>query len=264
LQQTPSTQKPSAHWLFPAQAPPTAFFVTHAPVWQNWEADRQSESTVQSVLQEVAPQMNGAQELGAPGGQLPLPSHFDAGVRVEPLQLALPHEVVLGVKRQVPAPLQNPSRPHRTVSAAHSFAGSVPLSTEAQVPSAGCPVCVALQDTHRPLHRLLQHTPSMQNPSRHSVAAEHAVPSTFCGVHCLVVRLQKFVPTQSWFAVHAVLQPAVGSHTAAPHAICVALPHIPWLHVLGDRKVPELHIPCPHWVPFGHFSHCPAPSHEPS
>jgi hypothetical protein len=82
-------------------------------------------------------QANGAHVLGAPGWQVPLPSHLGGKVRVIMLHMELPQVVPEGVKRQVPLPPQLPSLPHMVPSDAHSPAGSVPFKMLPQVPSLG-------------------------------------------------------------------------------------------------------------------------------
>jgi hypothetical protein len=123
-------------------------------------------------------------------GHAPFPSQVAGKVWVLcvlPLaQLSCRQPVPLGQGRQAPAPLHVPSRvqsPLATSPFLQRDLGSVwPLSTKEQVPAG--PACVPLQDLHRPPEgaseqALLQHTPSVQNPLRHWVAAVHAAPSPF-------------------------------------------------------------------------------------
>jgi hypothetical protein len=152
--------------------------VWHAPPLATWGTQAAPEQNVPA-----------AQLLAWPGGQLPRPSHRRAEINIPELHMALPQDVPETANRHAPPP-QNPSRPHAVPDAVHSFAGSVPLRTGAQVPSAGWPVWLALHETQTPLHRLLQHTPSTQKPSKHSVGPAHGVPSPLSGKHALVVGSQ--------------------------------------------------------------------------
>jgi hypothetical protein len=96
-------------------------------------------------------------------------------------QCAVPHATLVGANRHRPWP-QNPSAPQTSMPAAHSFSGSVPSTTSAQVPSVRWPVSTARQETHRPVHALSQQTRSTQFVEAHSCAALHAVPLILFGV----------------------------------------------------------------------------------
>jgi hypothetical protein len=53
----------------------------------------QSLSVVQEVLHAPAPHTYGEQSIPFAGAQVPVPLQFDDGVKVDPLQLDMPHEV---------------------------------------------------------------------------------------------------------------------------------------------------------------------------
>jgi hypothetical protein len=113
-----------------------------------------------------------------------------AGISVDPTHIVLPQEIPGGVNRQVPPPLHKPSWAQAVVSAVHSFPGSVPLRMKPQVPSACAPVWLARQDEQSPLQRLLQQTPSTQNPLRHWVIPPQGSPLPFCAEHFFVAGSQ--------------------------------------------------------------------------
>jgi hypothetical protein len=105
-------------------------------------------------------------------------------VWMPPLQLSGRQPVLVDHARQAPAPLHVPSfeqsPPTTLLFTQRDFGSAPPLSTAAQVPAAL--VRVPLQVLHRPslasAHALLQHTPSVQKPLWHWLAAVQAAPFT--------------------------------------------------------------------------------------
>jgi hypothetical protein len=68
---------------------------------------------------------------------------------------------------------QRPAAPHVPLqpgSPRQVPCGSVPAATRLQSPG------VRLHASHSPLHAVLQHTPSVQKPARHSLASMQAAP----------------------------------------------------------------------------------------
>src|SRR4051812_886740 len=62
------------------------------------------------------------------------------------------------------------------MASVHSLLGSVPALIEPQVPSAPLPFLLAEHAWQRPLHVLLQHTPSTQLPLAQSAPLPHFLP----------------------------------------------------------------------------------------
>jgi hypothetical protein len=123
-----------------------------------------------------------------PGLQTPKPSHMLAGVKVALLQDAVPQVLLLSTFWQAPVPSQLPVFPQAlvAVSSWQLLYGSLPATTDAQVPSATL-VSFFLHELHVPAHLLLQHIPSTQLPNVHSLSAAHVFPLSFCAVQVLVV-----------------------------------------------------------------------------
>ena len=126
-------------------------------------------------------------ELGS--GHAPLPSQKISEVRVLPVvgQLCARQAVVLGQGRQAPLPSHVPSLVQSALFAGSLFAqrdlgSEPPLSTLEQVPEGA--VLVPLHVLHRlpevaSAQAVLQHTPSVQKPLWHRVAAVQAAPLGF-------------------------------------------------------------------------------------
>jgi len=144
--------------------------------------------SVQVVAQAVADahlKLPGQGELVVAGIQVPLPLHLPAGVRVEPLQVAPPHDVVWTCNRQPPAPSQVPSWPQALlVSVAHSLSGSVATLTALHSPLV-LPVFALTQAMHRAGQLFSQHTPSTHEPEEHSRPALHVAPFVFFAAHAV-------------------------------------------------------------------------------
>jgi hypothetical protein len=200
LQQTPSTQRPAAHWLSPLQpAPIPPAFWQVALVLQKLP-DAQSDPLEQLVLQPLAVQAYVPQLIGACAGQVVLAGEQnDAGVKDDPLQVAGAHWAV--ELAQAPAPSQVLVFPH-PVPVAPQRVSFVPAPSGAQVPAP-----FTLHAWQAGQLALPQQTPSVQLPLMHWVAALQLEP--------LGLRLQLLVPPLPWqvkgarqspSAVHDVLQ----------------------------------------------------------
>lgn len=92
----------------------------------------------------------------------------------------LPQAVPMVEAWQALAPLHCPVM---QVAVAHSLPGSVPAAMPPHTPSAPVPLRAAVQASHRPLHALLQQTPSTQKPLAQSDGPAHAKPSIWAGTH---------------------------------------------------------------------------------
>ena len=109
----------------------------HLPPVQTKFALMQSALLVQPVLQAPVPQLYGVQEVVPGLLQVPVPLHVDAGVSVEPVQVAAAHCVPEANSRQAPFPSQAPSRPQLVAATAvHWSSGSLPAATFEQTPEA--------------------------------------------------------------------------------------------------------------------------------
>jgi hypothetical protein len=127
----------------------------------------QPDPSLQLVVQAVAPQTYGLQPRGAAAGlHSPRPSQTRAGVSVSVLAAHVEAAQVSKTvcSRQPPLPLQPPARPHEpAASAGHWLRGSMPLGTAVHVPTAPA----TLQAKQLAPHKLVQQTPSTQNPVAH-------------------------------------------------------------------------------------------------
>jgi hypothetical protein len=123
----------------------------------------QSASELQLNLQALVPQTYGAQLCVVAVVQLPLPEQKVAGVKVVPLQEALPHCTLDEACWQAPLPLQAPVLP-QVVLVGQRLCGSAPFApTLAQVPLPE--MLQAWQVGQLPV---LQQTPSTQWAPLHS------------------------------------------------------------------------------------------------
>src|SRR6185369_11124094 len=88
----------------------------------------------------------------------------------KPLEHSLPapHTVPMGPGVHTPPPSQ-------TLPPVHSLSGSAPLGMGLQAPFAP-PVLAWLHARQVPAHAVMQQTPSMQLPLKHSFPEPHAVP----------------------------------------------------------------------------------------
>ena len=194
--------------------------------------------------------------------QAPVPSHVRGGISVDPVQLPGTHCVPAAQKRQAPAPLHTPSRPHDVAAVpTHWVAttGAVPLGTFEQVPSAVASAHVL----HVPLHALSQQRPCAQKPELHSPAAVHVAP---IGLSEQPLPLQMFGATQCASIEQLFLQtPFVVSHWNARQDCVVAAAQTPApSHSCGGLYVDPVHDAATHCVPVTCLRHAPAPLHVPS
>jgi hypothetical protein len=117
--------------------------------------------------------------LGLATTHVPAPLQVSAGLKVEPLQVAAPHEAPWTRNRQIPPP-QVPSWPQRlTESSEHSLSGSVPDVIALHRPLA-TPVSWILHARQRPIQELSQQTLSTHAFDSHSSFDVHGFPSG-CG-----------------------------------------------------------------------------------
>jgi hypothetical protein len=176
-QQTPSTQKPDAHW-FPAEHErPAAARTWHVPPSQNPAASHSASTAHVNEHPAIAVHVPGAHAVPARSvRQAPSPS------QVRPLAVPAsqstppPHAAPLGKSAQVPALPHTPLLPQVLgSSAAHRSPGSLPAFAAPQVPDASPLTLLAAEHAwHAPSHAELQHTPSAQrSPAAHcSVRAQ--------------------------------------------------------------------------------------------
>jgi hypothetical protein len=116
---------------------------------------------------------------------VPLPEQKTAGVKVEPLQAALPHWTDVAACWQAPDPLQAPVLPQVVLIGQRLWGSAALAATLAQVPFP-----LALHAWQVGQLALLQQTPSTQWPPLHSWSAPQVAPSP------LVARQLPFVPVQ--------------------------------------------------------------------
>jgi hypothetical protein len=126
---------------------------------------KQSRSVAHGLAHLSPVHTNGAQSVPtASNTQLPNPSQTFPFIEL-PAHCVVPHAVALAYKRHDPKPLQLPSRWHSAdPSSGHSSSGSTPFFTGSHSPSTPIPFFATLQDWHRPVHAVAQHTPSTQYP----------------------------------------------------------------------------------------------------
>jgi hypothetical protein len=122
-QQTPWAQTFDSHSPAAAHAAPSGFVVQLPPMQVNGAT--QSLLAVHVVRQAPAPQAYGLHIDVVAAWQAPVPLHARALVSVEPVHIALPHDVPSAYSRQPPVPLHDPSVPQVDMSlVAHWFNGS--------------------------------------------------------------------------------------------------------------------------------------------
>jgi hypothetical protein len=115
------------------------------------------------------------QPVGVAVWQVPVPEQVGAGVKVVPVQVALPQTTVAAAWVQAPAPLQAPVLPQVPLAAQRACGSVTPLPTFAQVPRP-----FRLQAWQVPQAVEAQQTPSTQAPLLHSWLEPQAVPFPFC------------------------------------------------------------------------------------
>jgi hypothetical protein len=208
-QQTPSVQRPLMHWLAPpGQVCPfglSAQLLVEPEPWQVSGAT-QSVSAVQVVLQlwvlvlQLNPPVQ-ADEVGA--AQAPVPLQWETGVKVAPLQLAVPQETLVPPSWHLPVPSQAPVFPQGGLAAQRPCGAVVLAGTLAQFP--GLPA--TLQAWQVPHELALQQTPSTQLLLvRQSLVAAQVCPSRFLLPQRLVAGSQISGERQSASTEQAALQ----------------------------------------------------------
>jgi hypothetical protein len=248
LQQTPSVQKPSAHWVAALQAAP-AGFSPHDPVAISQVLGAMhSASLAQVVRQAFSAHMKGTQGRLAGVTQTPLPSHKDAGVRTDMVaQAGSLHFTPLAHFAHAPASHLPVVRQLVCNALTHISCGSgAPPLTLVQMP--GLPE--RLHAVQAPLQSALQQTPCAQKPDWHSVAPVHTAP---VGFRPHVPFWQTCPGMQSASFVHASrhFDP---SHRKGLHVRAGGFTHWPWLlHVGGGVYAPWTHASSPQLVPTAYF-----------
>jgi len=163
LQQTPSVQKPLAHWLAAPHASPGIFFATHVPA-EHQAVAAQSESEEHVVLQSVAPQAKWPQLRVTAAAQFPVPAHFVSSVAVPAAHEGARHCVETPGYAHAAAfvPSQAPAHDEPSESQAVRWPRGAPV-TDLHVPA----LPVSAHASHWPLQALSQQTPSVQKPLAH-------------------------------------------------------------------------------------------------
>jgi hypothetical protein len=239
-QQTPSVQAPLMHWAAAVQESPLGLSAQLLVAPEPWQVNgaTQSASAVQAVLQAPVPQTYGEQLDAVGAAQAPLPLQWEIGVKVEPVQAAVPHETVVPACWQAPRPLQDPVLPQGGVGA-HSECGSGELmGTLAQLPALPA-MLHALQSGQLVV---LQQTPSTQVfPVRQSFVLLQAWPRRALLPQRLVMGSQMLPGRQSASAVQAALQAVVPLQTKGLQAIDDAAWQVP----RPSQVRPEVSVDCP-------------------
>ena len=109
---------------------------------------------------------------------MPLPEQKTAGVKVEPLQAALPHWTDVAACWQAPDPLQAPVLPQVVLIGQRLWGSAALAATLAQVPFP-----LALHAWQVGQLALLQQTPSTQFPVAHWMGSVQAAPEAFLSRH---------------------------------------------------------------------------------
>jgi hypothetical protein len=142
--------------------------------------------------------------------QPPVPLQWEIGVKVDPLQEAVPHETPVPACWQAPAPLHAPVLPQGGFAAQRPCGSLTPSATLVQLPA----LPATLQAWQVPQALALQQTPSTQlAPVRQSVVAEQDWPRRRLLPHRLVWGSQMFPVRQSASLVQAALQAVVPLQT---------------------------------------------------
>jgi hypothetical protein len=166
----------------------------------------QSVSTVQAVLQvallvlQTKPPGQ-VDEMGA--AQAPVPLQCEIGVKVEPLQVAVPQETAVPPSWHLPVPSQAPVSPQGGLVAHRPCGSRLLAGTFAQFPA-----LPAMLQAWQVAHAVaLQQTPSTQlSPVRQSVVTAQACPSRFLVPQRPVFGSQMSGDRQSLSVAQAALQ----------------------------------------------------------
>ena len=238
-QQTPSVQKPLMHWLAAVQVCPFGFSAQLLVVPEPWQVKgaTQSWSLVQVVRQALLVphwKLPGqADELGA--AQAPAPLQCETGVKVDPVQLALPHDTAVPPSWQWPTPSQAPVLPQGALGVQRLCGSGVLADTLAQLPA----LPGTLQAWQIAQAVALQQTPSTQLlPVRQSLVAVQGWPSRFLLPHRFVLGSQMSGAWQSASDEQAALQAVVPLQTYGAQAMVVA----GWQVPLPSQVRPEVSV----------------------
>jgi hypothetical protein len=219
----------------------------------------QSVATAQVVAQAFAPQMNGVHARTAPGTQTPAPSHFAVARSLPVVHIGAVQVVPARYLRHAPAPSQVPSRPQVSAPlSAHWPSGSCPAGIVEHVPA----VPARAHELQIPLHSVLQHAPSSQNPELHSSGAVHAPPSGFLPQLAL---MHVFGAVHSASFEQTVWQTAFAPHTKGAQLCVAGVGHAPLASQRDASVMVEpVHDASAQIAPCAYLRHAPAPSHTPS
>ncbi len=196
--------------------------------------------------------------MAAPEMQRPSTSHAGAGVATAPAQNAAPHVVPTGYLRHPPLPSQRPSVPQvATALSTQVPRGSrTPAAVCVQRPRASGPA----QDRHGPVHADSQHTPSAQNPDRHSEAAPQLCP---LDLRPQLPAVHVRPGTQSSAPEQRVRQ-ALPTHRYGAQATVLPGRQVPDpSQVAADVRTSAAQAAGEHTVPAGCFEQPPVPSQRP-
>jgi len=171
-QQTPSTQKPLAHWLASAQVWPFDFG-PQVPLTQLWPLT-QSASVWQWPTQALSTHWNGSQSCSPGARQAPRPSQVPAVLSRSPLHDGATQTVWAAYLEHPPIPSQTPDCPQLAAAlcAQRPWGSAPPDVVGPQVPIR--PACAQL--TQGPVQAMLQQTPSAQKPEAHCDPALQRAP----------------------------------------------------------------------------------------
>jgi hypothetical protein len=227
----------------------------------------QSPSMVQAVLQDalVVSQTKPPGQVEETGAaQAPVPLQCETGVKVEPLQVAVPQETPVPPSWHFPAPSQEPVLPQGGLVAQRPCGSRLLAGTFAQFPA----LPVMLQAWQVAQAVALQQTPSTQLlPVRQS---DDSVQD--CPRRCLVPQRPTFVSQmsgdwQSLSAAQAALQAVVPLQTYGAQLIVDAAWQVP----LPSQVRPEVSVVpavgqegAAQEVPPAYFRQAPLPSQKPS
>jgi len=187
------------------------------------------------------------------------------GVKVDPAQLAVPHETVVAACWQAPVPVQVPVFPQGAlVDLAHWPAGAAaPAGRLAQVPA----LPETLQAWQVPHAVEAQQTPSTQlRPVRQSVATAQVCPWRFLLPHRLVFGSQMVPETQSASLLQAVLQLVEPLQRNGAQLVVLAVWQLPLpsqVRALVCVDVPAGQLEATHTVPAAYLAQAPEPLQTP-
>jgi len=138
LQQTPSAQKPELQSALAVHEPPGGRFPQLPVESQTCASHWVLEVHLSKQVPLLASHENGVQRMVGPDRQLPVPSQTLEPTIAAPWQVPEPQAVPITALRQLPAPLQVPSRPQgsdRVALQSDAWRGASPLARPPQTPS---------------------------------------------------------------------------------------------------------------------------------